>query len=136
MMQNTKTRRGFVLIVTIMIMAVLTILLSVVTMQVLSQRRLVQQRQRQLQTQWLARAGVEIAAARLLDKAAGFSDENKDLLPDAKMHIVVEKSTDDVYAVTVEVVMQGELEAPVVRTMNARFRRTEKDGLIGLKAAP
>ena len=127
-----STRKGVAIVLAIMMMAVLTVILAVVTLQIVSQRHVVRQRQRQLQADWLARAGIEAAAARLLDSPTAFSDDKQELLPDTKMRIVVEKSDAEVYLVTVEV--QVGLEGPpVARATSARFRRTDRDGAIRIE---
>lgn len=128
---NRSKRKGIALIMAIMLMAVLTVILTVVTLQIVSQRQVVRQRQRHLQADWLARAGIESAAARLLDSPAAFTDDKQE--PETKLHIVVEKSDADLYLVTVEaqVGLEG---APVARAASARFRRTDRDGVIRLEA--
>jgi type II secretory pathway pseudopilin PulG len=127
-------RQGAAIIAALVAMAIVTALLSVVTLQVVSQRQVVRQRQRQLQAQWLARAGVELATARLLEKPSVFKEENEDLLPDTKVRIVVEKAEPDVYAVSVEAEVGLKDQQPVVRTQHERFRRTDKGGVIRLEA--
>lgn len=132
MKRSTTNRTGVALIVAIVAMAILSVILTVVTLQIVSQRQVVRQRHRQLQAEWLARAGVESAAARLLDSPAAFSDDKQELLPDTKVRIVVEKSATDIYVVAVEaqVGLEG---APVLRTTSARFRRTDSDGTVRLE---
>jgi type II secretory pathway pseudopilin PulG len=131
----TATRRaGMAIIAALVVMATLTILLTVVAMQIVAQRQTLRQRQRQLQAEWLARAGVEIAVTRLLENPAGFSEEKNDLLPDAKVRIVVEKSAPDVYSITADAAVGQKDELPVLRSANARFRRTDSGGAIRLQA--
>jgi hypothetical protein len=129
-------RKGVALVMALVVMAALAVVLSVVTLQIVSQRQLVRQRQRQLQAEWLARAGVELAAARLLEKPAGFVEETAELLPDTKVRIVVEKLDQDSYTVSVEAEVGPAEDAVVVRTASARFRRTDSDGVIRLQAVP
>ena len=128
-------RQGVALITALIAMAVLTVILSVVTLQVVRQHNYVRQRQRQLQADWLTRAGVEVAAARLLQSPAGFSDDKQELAADTKVRIVVEKTDADSYLVTVEV--QVGLEGPTVtRGASARFRRTDAGGMVRLQRIP
>ena len=97
------TRQGVAIAAAILAMAILTVILAVVTLQIVSRcRQLARNRQRQLQAEWLARAGIESAAARLLDSPAPFTDDKQELLPDTKLRVVVEKSEPDLYEVTVE----------------------------------
>jgi type II secretory pathway pseudopilin PulG len=127
-------RTGVALITALVVMAVLAIVLTVVTVQIVAQRNLLRQRERQLQADWLARAGVERAAARLLDSPKDFSEEKHDLAPAGKVTIDVKKSADDVYAVSAEAEVGLPDEKPVIRTASGRFRRTDTGGVIRLQA--
>jgi hypothetical protein len=132
---RTSTRRqGIALVMALVVMAILVVILTMVTKHIVSQRHTVHQRHRQLQAEWLARAGVELAAARLLDNPAAFVQENHDLLPDATIRIVVEKAGQDLYTVTVEAELGPKDEALMVRTSRSRFRRADSDGAIRLQA--
>lgn len=127
-------RKGAALLMAMVAMAVLTVVLSVLTTQIISQRQMVRQRHRQLQAEWLARAGVESAAARLLEKPAAFIDDKQELMPDAKLRVVVEKADQDSYTVTAEAQIGMEDGRAVVRTMTGRFRRSDKGGDVRLEA--
>jgi Tfp pilus assembly protein PilX len=127
-------RKGVALIMALVLMAVLTVILSVVTLQIVSQRQLMQQRQRQYQAQWLARAGVELAAARLIKTPAGFKEENTGLMPDAKVYITVEKTEPDLYLVTTESTLGSKEDKSIVGNAQERFRRVEKQSGVVLKA--
>ena len=132
---RTSTRRqGVALVMALVVMAILAVILTVVTRQIVSQRHTLHHRHRQLQAEWLARAGVELAAARLLEDPTAFAQENHDLLPDAMVRIVVEKAGQDMYTVTVEAELGPKDEALMVRTSRSRFRRAESDGAIRLQA--
>ncbi|HWY85229.1 MAG TPA: cell division protein FtsL [Gemmataceae bacterium] len=132
--RTSARRQGIALVMALVVMAILAIILTVVTRQIVSQRHTVHQRHRQLQTEWLARAGVELAAARLLDNPADFVQENHDLLPDATVRIVVEKAGQGLYTVTVEAELGPQDEALMVRTSHGRFRLANSDGAIRLQA--
>ena len=132
MRQHPICRGGSALLMVVVVMGVLTVILSVVTMQVVAQHNLVRQRQRQLQADWLVRSGIEFAAARLLESPAPFSDDKAELAPDSKLRVVVEKADADWYNVTVEARVSVTDGRPVARTGSARFRRTDKDGVVRL----
>jgi hypothetical protein len=123
-------RRGITLILALVLMATLTVIFAVLTMEVVSQHRMLAARQRQLQANWLARSGVELAVARLMEKPDAYSEVNKDLLPDAFVRIEVKEAEKDTYVVTVDVRLGEEDERPVAATISRRFRRTESDGVI------
>jgi type II secretory pathway component PulK len=127
-------RKGVALITALVVMAVLAIVLTVVTAQIVAQRNLLRQRERQLQADWLARAGVERAAARLLDSPKDFSEDQRELAPAGKVKIDVKKSADDVYVVSAEAEVGLPDEKAVIRTASARFRRTDSAGVIRLQA--
>ena len=130
----STNRQGAALIAALVVMAVLSVILTVVIVQVVKQRQFVSQRQRQLQAEWLTRAGVELAVARLLETPAAFSDDKQELAPDARVRIVVEKAEQDLFAVTVDAEVGLEEGPTVVRTRQAKFRRVDLRGVIRLQA--
>jgi hypothetical protein len=131
---NSNRRIGVALVLALAVMAVLTVVLSVLAVQVVSQRQMVRQRHKQLQADWLARAGVELAAARLLKNPGGFNEVHNELVPDATVRVTVEKTDGDDYLVTADAAVSAEEGSPVERTASARFRRTESGGLVRLEA--
>lgn len=133
---NHAARKGMALITALVVMAVLAIILSVVTMQVVSQRRTIQQRTRQMQADWLARAGVELAVARLLESPVAFMDDKQQLQPDAKLRITVEKSGADLFTVTAAATVGAKDEPLVARTASGLFRRTDKGGVVRIEPVP
>lgn len=128
-----RKRKGAALIMAIVAMAAVTVILSVIVTQVVAQRQMVRQRHRQMQAEWLARAGVESAAARLLQSAEPFKDDGQEFAPDSKVHVAVEKAV-DVYVVTVQVEVGLADPRSVKRDATRYFRRSEKDGVARLEA--
>jgi type II secretory pathway component PulK len=124
------------LVTVLVVMVVVSVVLAVVTAQVVSQQRMVHQRQLQLQSEWLARAGVELAAARLLEEPGDFSEERRDLAPDARVRITVKKLDGEVYLVTAEAEVGVQERPTVARTASVRFQRTEAGGSVRLQALP
>jgi hypothetical protein len=116
-------------------LAAATIILSVITLELLAERQSLGRRQDRLQAEWLARAGLELAADRLLEKPAAFTEDNRELLPDARVRVTVEQEGSDVYAVTAEAEV-GSRDRMVVRTAHARFRRTASGGAVRLDTLP
>ena len=131
--KTTTPRRGAALIMAIVAMAILSIVLAVVTSQIVTQRQMVRQRHCQLQAEWLARAGIEHAAARLLDQPAAFTDDQLEATPETKLRIVVEKSAADTFVVTAEAQVISEGGRTIARESTQRFRRTQKDGIVRLQ---
>jgi type II secretory pathway component PulK len=120
------------LVVALVTLAALSVIISGVAVQLFAQRQSLTQRHNQLQATWLARAGVELAAARLLDKPAPFSEDNQELLAKASVRIVVEKEGPEVYSVRAEAKV-GPPDRLVVRTAQARFRRMTSGGIVRLE---
>jgi hypothetical protein len=129
-------RKGIAIVMALVLIATLAVIFSVVATQIVAQRQVLRQRHRQLQADWLARAGVELAAARLLAGAAAFSEEKQDLLPDSKVRISVDKIGQDSYVVAVEAQVGEVDEPPMVRTAKRSFRRTEENGVVHLRVIP
>jgi type II secretory pathway pseudopilin PulG len=127
-------RKGVALIAALVVMAVLAVVLTVVSVQVVAQRNLLRNRERQLQAEWLARAGVELAVARLLNSPKDFSEEKRDLAPAGKVKIDAKKSAADVYVVSAEAEVALPDEKAVIRTAGSRFRRIDSGGVIRLQA--
>jgi type II secretory pathway component PulK len=122
------------IMIALAVLASLSVILSMTAVQIVAQRRTLNQRHHQLQAEWLARAGVELAAARLLEKPAAFTEEQRDLVPESKVRIAVEKTGEDVYRVTAEAAVNLQDGPAVARTANGRFRRTVSDGTVRLEA--
>jgi len=126
-------RNGVALIMVIIAMAAISLLLAVMAAQIVTQRQMVRQRHQQLQAEWLIRAGVEYAAARLLDSPNAFSDDKQELALDSRLSIVVTKAGADAYDLKIEAKVGIENNHAVVRTTTARFRRTDKGGTVRLE---
>src|SRR3990167_3215890 len=86
---NRQPRRGMALIWALVVLAMTSFMIASITWQVLAHRRFLEHRQHRLQAQWLARSGLEIAAARLLDNPKPFVIDHRGLLPDSLVRITV-----------------------------------------------
>lgn len=127
-------RNGVALITVLVILAVLAIVLAVISAQIFAQHNLLRTRERQLQAQWLARAGVEWAAARLLDDPREFQAELTDLAPGGVVKVDVKKTGAGVFTVSADAAVALPDEKPVLRSASAQFRRTESKGEIRLQS--
>ena len=133
-MKRQTSRRGAALIAVLVAIAALTIILTVVTSQVFAQRKMVQARQHQLQADWLARAGVEWAADRLLQNPNAFTEEKTDLAPRGTVQIVVEKGAANHFTITADASVGEKAGPAVARSHSVRFQRTDKGGEVLLVA--
>ena len=131
---HSATRAGAALLMAMVALAVVTILLSTVTAQIVAQRRVLRQQERQHQADWLARAGVELAAARLLVNSAPFVDDKQELLPDSKLRISAEKSANDSFTVTVDAQVGMADGRVVARSLTKYFRRSETGDAVKLQS--
>jgi hypothetical protein len=108
---------------------IVTAVTAAVVWQFLAGRRMVEARQHQLQAEWLARAGVELAADRLLTDPTGYRGESVELVPGGRVRVEVraDPKMADVFRVTSEAHFPQEGRDRVVRSVTRSFRRTVKD---------
>src|SRR3954447_4689432 len=122
------SRRGAALVIALVALAFVTVVMASLTWQCLASRQLVERRQNQLQAEWLARSGLELAAARLLADPAGYQGEAVELIPGGQVRIEVrnEASAPDVFRVTSEGRFPGDGLESVLRSVTRSFRRTTR----------
>jgi type II secretory pathway pseudopilin PulG len=94
MKHSSMKRSGIVSIWVLVVLSVLAAMTATATWQYLAGRRLLRERQQALQAGWLARSGVEIAAARLLadPKDPG---ETLELIPESQVQVAIERLPGD-----------------------------------------
>jgi hypothetical protein len=133
MRKTTTSRRGVIgSLWALLVLSVVIIFLSGITVQMLTNRRLVQRREYELQTTWLARSGVEAAAGRLL---ADPSYEGETLEPLPKSRVVVKVSKGDrpgVFVVKSEATYPVEHRDLFRTTRTQRYQRTTEKGQVRL----
>ncbi len=121
-------RRGNALLIAVAALTIVSALLVAIAWECLAGRRLVERRQVQLQAESLARAGVELAAERLLRDAAGYRGESIELIPGG--HVRIDVQTDakaaDIFRVASEARYTGDGGELVVRSATRTFRRTSR----------
>lgn len=129
-------RPGVALLMTLVILSVVSLVLGVITLQILAQRRQLEQRQHQLQASWLARSGLEIARTRLLASGTPFKQEMLTLLPESEVRISLEpkKASPDAFILTSAARYLVDLPAGgVVRTLTQKVRRVVDGSTIRLE---
>jgi type II secretory pathway pseudopilin PulG len=126
-------RKGMALMAVVVTLAVLSVMLSATTWQIVAHRRTLERRFNELQAAWLARAGIEHAAARLLadPAAAGGSLE---LIGDSELRVTIQRQPgkNESYLITSESRFPADAPHPVVRTETRRFRRSLESGRMTL----
>ncbi len=123
-------RRGIAAAWALVVLAVLTVVMGVITWQSVTGFRRADHRQAQLQALWLARSGVELAAARLLDDPTGYTGETLTLIPRSQVRIEVktDPKQDNTFLVTCEARYPADERDSVLRSQLRRLRRVvEKD---------
>jgi hypothetical protein len=114
----------------LVVLSVLSVVMATITWQVLANRRWLDRRQNQIQSVWLARAGLELVATQLLNKPAGYTGESVQLLPESEIRIQVQRESDspNTYSVTSEARYPTGGNTMVKRSLTRRLRLvTEKD---------
>jgi len=111
--------------IAVVALAVATVLAGTITWQCLAGRRVLDCRQHQLQAEWLARAGVELAAARLLADPTGYTGEAVELIPGSQVRIAIraEQGAPNVFRVTSEARYSKDGTSPVMRSVTRSLRR-------------
>lgn len=117
-------RRGVALVLVVVALATLTVVLSGVTFQIITNRRLAERRHYQLQAAELARAGIELAAGRLLEKD-DYPGETIKLLPQSQVRIEVQadKATPGRFRVHSVARYPTDHPQPVVQSLTRSLRR-------------
>ena len=118
-------RLGIALMATVVTMVILSLIMSAIAWQILASGRLLQHREYQLQAELLARAGIEVAAARLLEQGGSYRGETLELAELSQVAIQVngEPNQADVYRVSCEARYPTDVVAAVARSQTRWFKR-------------
>jgi hypothetical protein len=111
----------------LVVLSILSAILYSATLQYTGRRQL-DQRERQVQADLLARAGIEMAAARLLADPANYTGETADLFANGHVSVTV-RAVDK--SGNFELISEGRYETPgakVTRSQTRRFRRVVEEG--------
>jgi hypothetical protein len=131
----TSDRRcGLAVVGAIIALAVLAMIMATVTGQILAQRRRLEHRHYELQADWLARSGIERAAARLLADPA-YDGETLAPILFAEVRIDVTKAADspDTFRIEVQSRYPADANDVVVRTTTRRLRRVATGDVVRLE---
>ncbi len=123
-------RPGIASMWALVVLAVLTVVIGVITWESVTGYRRADHRQAQLQALWLARSGVELAAARLLADPTGYTGETLELIPRSQVRIEVKNdpAQKDTLLVSCEARYPTDERESVLQTQSRRLRRVvDKD---------
>lgn len=88
---NVYRRSGAAIIYALAVISALMVFMVTTTKHLTSARHMSEARGDRMQAQWLARAGVEWAAARILSNPNGYEGETIEFIPDSQVQIFLIK---------------------------------------------
>jgi hypothetical protein len=116
-----RTRSAVAAVWAVVVLAMVSSFLTIVTLDLMRSRRVLDRRQDQLQVRWLARSGLELAAASLLAAPADYDGETVKPLPGGEVRITVEPVELDAWIITSAATWQREGSAAVRHTMTRSY---------------
>jgi hypothetical protein len=122
-----------------MILLVALVLVGAVTTtmawQMTTGYRLLEHRDRELQATWLARAGAEIAVARLLSNPQNYKGESLEIIPHGEVHIKVEPQANSVneFRLEVDARYPTDTSLPVQSSISRSLQRVTDHDTITIK---
>jgi len=133
-----RARRGVALLGAVAALVVVSALVATAGWHVLLNRRLAERREHQLQAGWLARAGVELATARLLGDPEGYAGESAEPVARSQVRVTVEreKGSSETFRVVSEARYPTDGRGVVVRELTRRLRRVSEGGRVRLEVLP
>jgi hypothetical protein len=120
-----RGRRGVAILWVLVVFTLLSAVIAVITWQHMAGRKVLDQHQKNLQATWLARAGMELATARLLESPQAYEGDVTDLVPDSKVHIELRATPGS----TTSFVLKSEATYPIgdrhptIRSLSRQVRR-------------
>lgn len=130
----TKPRRALISVWVLVVLSVLTALTATATWQYLAGRRMLRDRQQAQQATWLARSGIELAAAHLLADP-NYRGEKLTPLEDSQVQVEVTVGKDGQLEVTATARYPASKQ-PHVRTATRVFRRMADNEKTRLEVVP
>ena len=115
-------RNGVALVTVLVVLAVVTLLFTVLTVRVLADRRVVDRRGQQLQAEWLARAGIELALERLPSQGQTYT-ETVTLLPNSNLQIDVKPGGQERVLIRAEAAYPTDLPSAVHRLLTRQAKQ-------------
>jgi hypothetical protein len=109
----------------IVVLVILALIMSAIAWQIVASGRILQHRVYELQAESLVRSGIEVAAARLLERPEGYHGESMELIERSTVTIEVSgvPSLQNAYRVTCAARYPTDLVAVVVREQSRTFHR-------------
>jgi hypothetical protein len=126
MRQAGRARTGLALVLAVVILAMVTAMMGIIAWETNAARRLLDDRQQQLQAVWLARAGIDYACARLLAEPDKYKGESTEPIPQGQVHVSIERDpkTPNLFRLVSEARYPADEAHPRTRTLTCQMRRT------------
>jgi type II secretory pathway pseudopilin PulG len=134
----SQRRHGVALMAVVVTLVILAMMMAAVAWQIVATGRTLQHRHAELQADALARAGIEIAAARLLQQPLPDHEESLELIERSKVtwRVSARENAPDAYEVTCEARYPNDSVSVVVRQQSRVFQRSARDGVTRLESIP
>jgi hypothetical protein len=128
-------RRGVAILWVLFVLALFSAVIGLSLKDFYANRTVLQQRQKRLQADWLARAGIEVGAARLLESDKPYQADLTDLLSGSRVHVSVElhPGSKSDYILSSEAVYPTSDPHPVRRSISRQLRRLVEKGSVRLE---
>src|SRR5262249_34257895 len=129
-------REGGAFVIIIATLALISAVMATTAWQMTASRRVLERRQAELQADWLARAGMEIAVAHLLSSPEQYRGESVEMIPHSQVHIEVAAVGNSAgeFQVVSEARYPTDSARPVTRSVRHRVRRVTEQGKARVKA--
>jgi hypothetical protein len=134
---NRGRRSGAAILWVLIVLTLVSALVGLVMKDHYANRQFLQQRQKRLQADWLARAGIELATTRLVASEKPFKLSVTDIVANSKVDIEVSAAPNakDTFLITSGSHFPTSEAHPVTRTQTRRVRRSAENGQVRLEAA-
>ncbi len=131
-----RRRQGVAVLWVLFVLALLSAVIGLTLRDFYANRSFLSQRQKRLQADWLARSGIELAGARLLEADKPFKMDVTDLVANSLVHIEVAAvpGSSDTFHVTSDARFPTNEPHSVTRTQTRRLRRVVDKALVRLEA--
>ena len=120
-----RRRSGVALIGALVTLGIVSALLASIGGLIAANRRQIEHRQQEIQVGWLARGGIELAAAGLLDAPDSYKGQSWKPIPRSEVRIAVEreKGSKDAFRVVSEARYPTTMRTAAARWITRRLRR-------------
>jgi hypothetical protein len=128
-------RTGAALVVLLLAFALIGAMTTTVAWQMTASHRMLNRREQELQAGWLARAGAEIAIARLLSNPENYHGESLEIIPGGEVRIAVQPKakSNDQFRVESEGRYPANGSEPACRTVVCCAKRLTDGGKVTIR---